>query len=116
MEYNSRPPPLQKTWAYGYEISPPMTQERLSAIGQLLEEEHTNAKLETRTWQGRFVVQEQVTHILVVSDSPDQELEVNRRLEAELTRIEALFSLTPPMSLDDDEAPPFRTPGATPDV
>ena len=116
MEYKNRPPPFHKTWAYGYEISPPMTQERLRAIEHLLDEEHANAKLQTRTWQGRFIVQEQVTHLLVVSDSPDQQLEVNRRLEAELTRLDAGFSLTPPMPLDDGEKPPFLTPGSTPDA
>ncbi len=116
MEFQNRVSKPQRKWAYGYEISPPMTQERLTAIEHLLQEEHANAKLRTRTWQGRFVVQEQVTHLLVVSDSPDQELEVNRRLEAEFTRLEAGFSLTPPMPLDDGEQPPFLTPGATPDA
>lgn len=101
MAYQDRPSPSMKTWAYGYEISPPMTQERLKAIEHLLEEEHANAKRDTRAWQGRFVVEEQVTHILVVSDSSDQELDVNRRLEAELTRLKAEFSITPPMALED---------------
>jgi hypothetical protein len=107
MEYKNRPIPSPKKWAYGYEISPPMTQVRLKAIEDLLEEEHANAKLQTRTWQGRFVVEEQVTHLLVVSDSPDQALEVNRRLEAELNRLEAGFSISPPMALDDGEDPRF---------
>lgn len=116
MGYQNRPPRSQKKWAYGYEITPPMTQARLSAIEHLLEEEHAHAKLQTRTWQSRFVVQEQVTYILVVSDSPDQELEVNRRLEAELTKLDAVFLLTPPMPLDEGEGPPFPTPRATPDT
>jgi len=93
-----------------------MTQERLRAVEHLLQEEHANAKLQTRTWQGRFIVQEQVTHLLVVSDSPDQELEVNRKLEEELTRLEAEFSLTPSMPLDDGEDPPLPTLGATPEA
>lgn len=116
MGNQNRPPGSRTKWAYGYEIAPPMTQARLRAIEHLLEEEHANAKLQTRTWQGRFVVQERVTHILVVSDSSDQGLEVNRRLEAELDRLEAVFSLTPPMPVGDGEAPPSSTPGATPDA
>lgn len=116
MEYKRRPTPSPKTWAYGYEISPPTTQERLRAIEHLIEEEHANATLQTRKWQGRFVVQEQVTHLLVVSDSPDQELEVNRRLEAELTRLDAKFSLTPSVPLTDGEDPPFLIVGATPEA
>jgi hypothetical protein len=116
MGYQNRPPSSRNTWAYGYEIFPPMTQERLRAIEDLLEEEHASAKCHMRTWQARFVVQEKVTHILVVSDSSDQEMEVNRRVEAELARLEAVFSLTPPVPLGDGERPPFLTPGATPDT
>lgn len=116
MQYQNGPTPSRKKWAYGYEISPPMTQGRLRAIEHLLEEEHANAKLQTRTWQGRFVVEEQVTHILVVSDSPDQGLEVNRSLEAELTRLEAVYTLTPSMPLGDDDGPPFLTAGEIPDA
>jgi len=103
MGYQNCRPSSRKTWAYGYEISPPMTPKRLKAIEHLLEAEHTNARRETRTWQGRFVVQEQVTHILVVSDSPDQALEVNRRLEAELSRLNAVFSVTPPLPIGGGE-------------
>jgi hypothetical protein len=88
-----RPP--GNTWAYGYEISPPMTPERLAIIERLLEEEHSIARLETRTWQARFVTEEQVTHVLVVSDSPDQQRDINRRLEEELGKLQAAFSLTP---------------------
>jgi len=94
METEKRGPPPREVWAYGYQISPPLGRDRLGMIENLVDEEHTNAKLGARTWQGRLVVEEQVTHILVVSDSPDQDLEVNRRLEAELTRLEAPFSVT----------------------
>jgi hypothetical protein len=105
MGIRDHPPRPGSTWAYGYEISPPMTPERLAAIGRLLEEEHSSARRQTRTWQARFVTEEQVTHILVVSDSPDQRLEINRRLEAELAKLEAAFSLTPPMALAEGAGP-----------
>lgn len=101
-----RPSPSRATWAYGYEISPPMTQARLRAIEQLLEQEHSRATVQTRTWQGTFVVEEQVTHILVVSDSPDQKLEINRMLESELGKLDAAFSLTPSMPVGDDYGDP----------
>jgi hypothetical protein len=116
MENQNPPPPSRKMWAYGYEISPPMTQERLKAIEHFLDEEHAEAKRQTRTWQGRFIVEEQVTHIMVVSDSSDQKSEVNRRLEAELTRLEAMYSLTPAMPLHDGEDPPFVLPGVVLDA
>jgi hypothetical protein len=95
----------RKTWAYGYEISPPMTPERLAVIERLLDEEHSSARLETRTWQARFVTEEQVTHVLVVSDSPDQKREINRRLEEEFEKLKARFSLTPAMAVPGDAEP-----------
>ena len=101
MESKKRGPPSGEVWAYGYEITPPLARERLRMIENLVEEEHANAKSGARTWQGRLVVEEQVTHILVVSDSPDQDLEVNRRLETELRRLEALFSVTAPVALSE---------------
>ena len=97
---------LPKTlWAYAYEIVPSPGEEQLNAIRTLLEQEHSDAQQTTRTWTGKLVCEPLVTHILVVSDSPDQEREINRRLEAQLKQRKALFSLTVPMALTDDEAP-----------
>lgn len=99
MGTHDRPPRPEETWAYGYEISPAMSPDRLAVIERLLQEENTTARLETRTWQGRFVTEEQVTHILVVSDSPDQERAINRRLEEAFGKLKAGFSLTPATSV-----------------
>jgi hypothetical protein len=96
-----RSPLSRTTWAYGYEILPPLRQDRLRTVEAMLDEEHSNARRSARTWQGRFVLDEQVTHILVVSDSADQTLEVNRRLEAELKRLDVKFSTTPPVLVTD---------------
>jgi hypothetical protein len=93
----SLPPP--SVWAYGYEITPPLAPGRIENIESLVQEEHSNAKRGERTWEGRLVVEEQVTHILVVSDSPNQDLEVNRKLEAELKRLNAAFVRTAPLAL-----------------
>jgi hypothetical protein len=93
-------PAPREVWAYGYEIDPPVALDRLETIESLVDEEHTNAKLGARTWQGRLVVDEKVTHILVVSDTPDQDREVNRRLAAELKRLDALFLVSSPRELD----------------
>jgi len=109
-------------WAYGYEINPSLARDRLSIIESLLDEEHFSRKLGGRRWSGRLVTEEQVTHILVVSDSPEQDLDVNHRLEVELQRVEAVFSVTAPLMVaDDSEAskawnppsgePPFPRPG-----
>jgi hypothetical protein len=100
MEKKKRAPPPVGVWAYGYEIAPPLARHRLRLIESLVEEERSNAKLSARTWEGRLVAEEQVTHILVVADSPSQDLEVNRKLEAELKRLEAVFSLTSPLEVE----------------
>lgn len=92
-------------WAYAYEIVPPQATDRLHMIKTLLDRERSEAQRGARIWAGRFVTEEQVTHILVVSDSPDQAGEVNRSIEAELTALRAEFSVTAPMSVADGDAP-----------
>lgn len=92
-------------WAYAYEIVPPPADDQLAAIRTLLEHEHSEARRAARTWTGRLVHDPQVTHILVVSDSPDQRRDINRRLEGRLKQMQAAFSLTVPMAVADDKAP-----------
>lgn len=101
-----------KMWAYGYQITPPQPESRLAAIQSLLDAEHKSAKDQAHTWEGRFVHEEEVTHILVVSDSPDQHQEANRKLEAALTALEAGYSLTAPLAVADDDrrGPGLRAP------
>lgn len=106
----NRGPPPRTIWAYGYEIAPPLAPARLRSIERLLDEEHSDARGRDRTWASRFVVEERVTHILVVSDSPDQHLAVNRRLEAELEKLEGGFSITPPVEVVDREERESRGP------
>jgi len=102
-----RPTPPPKTiWAYAYQILPPQGAERLRAITTLLDHAHTEAQRDARTWTGRVVVEEQVTHILIVSDSPEQNHEVNQRLEAKLQELNAGFSITVPIAVADDVAVP----------
>jgi hypothetical protein len=101
MEQENRGPPIPPVWTYGYEILPTLAPSRMQGIEAFLDLERSNARRAARTWEGRFVVEEQVTHILVVSDSPDQQLEANRRLEAELTRLKMAFSVTSPLEVTD---------------
>jgi hypothetical protein len=105
-----RTPPPKTIWAYAYQIDPPQPEDRLRRIKALLEHEHSDAKLRAETWRGRFVQEQQITHILVVSDTPDQGREVNRKLEAELKELEAGFSITVPMAVTDDALPPLMDP------
>ena len=100
-------------WAYGYQISPPQSEGRLAEIQDLLDQEHTSAKLGARTWEGRFVMEDKITHILVVADSPDQDREVNRRLESALEALQAGYSITAALAVADDPAPAARIPAPT---
>lgn len=86
-------------WAYAYAIVPPQAPAQLSGLRALLAQAHVAARRGARTWTGRLVCERRVTRILVVSDSPDQRLEVNRLLEGRLRRANAAFSLTPPVAL-----------------
>jgi hypothetical protein len=86
-------------WAYAYAIVPAQPKVHLNAIRALLEKEHSEALRAACTWTGKLVCGHKVTHILVVSDSPDQRRAVNRRLESRLRRLKTSFSVTLPMSL-----------------
>ena len=92
-------------WVYAYEFARPPLENQLTAIRALLEREHTVASRTARKWTGKLVCERRLTHILVVSDSPDQDREVNRRLESRLKLLQTAFSLTVPLALPDDGAP-----------
>jgi hypothetical protein len=92
-------------WTYAFQIEPPQTEHRLSTIKSLLEHEQADAQRNARTWVGRVVLEQQITHILVVSDSAAHSRDVNRRLEAEFKALAVGFSMTAPMVVADDAAP-----------
>ena len=95
------PPPTPLIWAYTYRLVPPQPAERLKSVRALLDREHAVAGQRDGTWEGRLVVDERISHILVLSDSPDLELEANRKLEAQLRSLDADYVLTVPMPLVD---------------
>jgi hypothetical protein len=105
MADNTVVPSPNGVWAYGYEIIPPQTKERLNTIKHLLDCEHDEAKRCKRTWRGKVVLQEKVTHILVVSDNADQNHEINRKLEAELKALGVGFSRTASLAVEDGAQP-----------
>ena len=96
--------PAKPVWAYAYQILPPQAEDRLHTIKTLLDKENADAQRAARTWAGRVVVEQQVTHILVVSDSPEQDHAVNRRLEAKLQELNAGFSMTVPIAVVGEPA------------
>lgn len=89
-------------WAYAYEIIPPQPEERFRPVKTMLDREHEEAVRGARTWVGSLVVERQLTHILVLSDSPEQDLQINRALEAKLTELKANYSVTAPMRVAED--------------
>lgn len=101
---NKEPKPGARTvWAYAYEFTQPQPADRMHAVQGLLDREKMEAKKNSRNWGSRFVTKEQVTHILVVNDSPRQDLEVNRRLEMEMGEMKAGFSITGAMAIDGED-------------
>ena len=108
MVYEHQTPtgPRKSVWAYAYQIVPPQPETRLRAIRALLDREAVDARSRARTWEGRLVAEEHVTHILVVSDGPEQNLVVNERVEAELRDLEAGFSITTPLAVEGEPPPP----------
>lgn len=95
----------RELWAYAYRIVPPPAEHELGALQSLLNHEHAAALGRARTWTGKLVREQRVTHILVVSDSLDQHREINRLLEERLKRGHGAFSLTAPMSITEVVAP-----------
>lgn len=99
--------PSSPLWVYAYEFARAPAPNQLGAIRAVLDTEHSAARQDARTWTARLVSEQQLTHILVVSDSPDQTRDVNHRLENRLRLLNTAFTLTVPMPLDgDDESSP----------
>jgi hypothetical protein len=99
MNHEKHNGPTSALWAYGYELAPPVARDRMGGIQAVLDAGHSDAELAGRIWQGRFVNGDYITHILVVCGAPAQDLDVNRRLEAELFRLKAGFSMTVPLEV-----------------
>lgn len=88
-------------WAYGYQMIPPRAEHRMKVIRALLDEENSKAKRDARNWTARLVTEQQVTHLLIVSDNPEMDREISRKLEARLRALEVKFSVTLPMQVGD---------------
>ena len=100
---------MRNLWAYAYQIVPAQPLRRLGAIRALLHDEIAAAREGARTWAGRLVLERHATHILIVSDAPGRNHAIDRRLEAELERLDADFFVTGPLVVaehaDDAEWP-----------
>lgn len=103
------PPSPPTLWAYTYRLIPPMAPERLRALRTLLAREQKAATARDGVWQGRMVVDDRVSHILVVSDSADLDDDVNRRITAALHTLDTAFALTIPLPVGDRHARARKT-------
>ena len=89
-------PPASKTWAYAYQLNPPQPEPRLAKVKMLLRRARHTAQREGRLWTGQIVKDAHITHILVVTDDPDEGRAVDRAIDAELKRLKMAFAITAP--------------------
>ena len=91
---------MKDLWAYAYKIVPPQPSQKLGTIRTLLKDETATAQGGARTWSGRLVLERGATHILIVSDDArGRDHPINRRLEAELERLDAGYCVTEPLAV-----------------
>ncbi len=74
-------------------------------LNALLAKEHADALRESRTWAARVVLEERITQILVVTDSPELDGQANARLQAVLKELNVAYTITVPMAVEDQETP-----------
>src|SRR5207249_12013487 len=91
-----RPPRASKSWAYAYQLDPPQPEPRLAKVKTLLRRARLAAQRDGRLWTGQIVMEAHITHILVVTDAPDEVRAVDRAIHAELTRLKMGLVITAP--------------------
>lgn len=96
-------------WAYAYELLPPRTTDRMGGILEFVDQENADALRNARKWTGRLVAEPHVTHVLILSDTPERDRDMNRRLEARLRELDVRFTVTLPMRVDEP-SPDAETP------
>jgi len=99
--------PTRDLWAYSYRLTRPQTRGRLREIRALIEKVRADAPLQEGAWEGRLVVDTSTAQILILSDSPDVDRALNRRIEAELRALDAGFAVSVPMLVSP--VPPVPT-------
>jgi hypothetical protein len=98
---SGKPSQEEPLWAYAYRLLPPRATDRMSRILELVHQENAEALRDARTWTARLVAERHVTHVLVLSDTPDLDRGMNRRLQARLRELDVRFTVTLPMRVDE---------------
>lgn len=88
-------------WAYGYEMVPPHPEARMAEIRGVIDRQNDEAAREGRAWTARLVAR-RVIHVLIVSTNPELDVDINRRLEADLTQLGVQYLTTMPMRVNED--------------
>ncbi len=91
-----RRPRASKSWAYAYQLDPPQPEPRFAKLKILLRRARRAALRDGRLWTGQIVVEAHITHILIVTDAPDEVRAVDRAIDAELKRLKMGFAVTGP--------------------
>ena len=89
-------PRAPKSWAYAYQLDPPQPEPRFAKLKILLRRARLAAQRDGRLWTGQVVMEAHITHILVVTDAPDEGRAVDRAIDAELKRLKMGFAITGP--------------------
>ena len=89
-------PRAAESWAYAYQLTPPQPEPRFAKLKMLLRRARLAAQRDGRLWTGQIVMEAHITHILVVTDAPDEVRAVDQAIDAELKRLKMGFAITGP--------------------
>ena len=89
-------PRAPERWAYAYQLDPPQPEPLFAKVKMLLRRARLAARRDGRLWTGQMVKDAHITHILVVTDAPDEAHAVDRAIDAELKRLKMGFAITGP--------------------
>src|SRR5437870_641087 len=101
-------PRAAESWAYAYQLNPPQPEPRFAKVETLLRRVRRAGQREGRLWTAQIVREAHITHILVVTDAPDEIRAVDRAIDAELKRLKMGFAMTTPAPVSLPRVTPGR--------
>jgi len=101
-------PRAAESWAYAYQLNPPQPEPRFAKLKMLLRRARLAAQRAGCLWTGQVVKDAHITHILVVTDAPDEIRAVDRAIDAELKRLKMGFTMTTPAPVSLPRVTPGR--------
>ena len=107
-------PRASNSWAYAYQLDPPQPEPRFAKLKTLLRRARLAARRDGRLWTGQIVMEAHITHILVVTDAPDEVRAVDQAIDAELKRLKMGFAMTTPTPVSLPRGTPGRRASKTP--